>query len=115
MPRTGREYGLKVPKNWRDAPVWEDERTDPLKSTRSAIKYLKVLLGQFGTVPLAMAAYNAGEGRISRELRKIDDPINNRDFWYIYRSGTLMPETNEYVPKIVATMVIDKDRSKYGF
>jgi membrane-bound lytic murein transglycosylase D len=62
-----------------------------------------------------MAAYNAGEGRISRELRKIDDPINNRDFWYIYRSGTLAKETNEYVPKIVATMVIDQNREKHGF
>ena len=115
MPRTGRDYGLEVPKEWRKMPVWKDERTNPLKSTRAAIKYLKVLLGQFGTVPLAMAAYNAGEGRISRELRRIDDPINNRDFWYIYRSGTLAPETNEYVPKIVATMVIDRNRKKYGF
>jgi hypothetical protein len=115
MPRTGRDYGLEVPEGWRKMPVWKDERTNPLKSTRAAIKYLKVLLGQCGTGPLAMAAYNAGEGRISRELRRIDDPINNRDFWYIYRSGTLSPETNEYVPKIVATMVIDQNREKYGF
>ncbi len=115
MPRTGRDYGLRVPADWKTAPPSSDERTDPLKSTRAAIKYLKVLLGQFGTVPLAMAAYNAGEGRISRELRKIEDPINNRDFWYIYRSGTLAKETNEYVPKIVATMLIDQDRSEFGF
>ncbi|MBF0430829.1 MAG: transglycosylase SLT domain-containing protein [Fibrobacteria bacterium] len=115
MPGTGRDYGLKVPKNWRHLAPETDERTHPLKSTRSAIKYLKVLLGQFGTVPLAMAAYNAGEGRISRELRKIDDPINNRDFWYIFRSGALARETNMYVPKIVATMVIDQNRGKYGF
>ncbi|MFC1586132.1 lytic transglycosylase domain-containing protein, partial [Fibrobacterota bacterium] len=115
MPRTGRDYGLKVHNNWRKVPVWLDERTNPRKSTIAAIKYLKVLLGQFGTVPLAMAAYNAGEGRIMRELRKIDDPINNRDFWYIYRSGTLAEETNQYMPKIVTTMVIDKNRGKYGF
>jgi pSer/pThr/pTyr-binding forkhead associated (FHA) protein len=115
MPKTARTFGLRVHKNWRKAPVWVDERTNPVKSTRAAIKYIKVLLGQFGTVPLAMAAYNAGEGRISRELRKIDDPINNRDFWYIYRSGTLARETNEYVPKIVATMLIVQNRHKYGF
>ncbi len=115
MPATGRDYLLKVPNNWTELPTEFDERTNPAKSTKAAIKYLKVLLGEFGDVALAMAAYNAGEGRIRAELRRIDDPINNRDFWYIYRTGTLASETNEYVPKIIATMIIDKNRARYRF
>ena len=76
---------------------------------------MKTLYAEFGDVALAMAAYNAGEGRIRKALRSIDDPINNRDFWYIYRVGILAAETNEYVPKIIATMIIDKNRARYGF
>jgi len=115
MPGTARDFNLFVPDNWRDAASQEDERTHPLKSTQAGIKYLKVLVAELGSIPLAMASYNAGPGRIRSELRKIDDPINNRDFWYIYRSGTLATETNEYVPKIVATILIDLYPHKYGF
>ncbi|WP_287245291.1 lytic transglycosylase domain-containing protein [Okeania sp. SIO1H5] len=115
MPRTARQYGLHVPQNWRKLPAKADERTDPEKSTRAGVKYLKRLMVEFGDVALAMASYNAGEGRIRKALRKIDDPINDRDFWYIYRLGILAKETNEYVPKIIATMIIDKNRSRYGF
>ena len=115
MPQTAREYGLKVPDNWRDLPAEYDERTHPRKATQSGVKYVKTLYAEFGDVALAMAAYNAGEGRIRKALRSIDDPINNRDFWYIYRVGILAAETNEYVPKIIATMIIDKNRGRYGF
>jgi membrane-bound lytic murein transglycosylase D len=92
-----------------------DERTNPRLATPAGVKYLKVLYAEFGDVALAMAAYNAGEGRIRAALRKIDDPINNRDFWYIYRMGILASETNEYVPKIIATMILDRNRERYGF
>jgi hypothetical protein len=115
MPATAREYGLRVPANWRDLPADEDQRTEPRLSTQAGVKYVKTLYAEFGDVALAMAAYNAGEGRIRRALRSIDDPINNRDFWYIYRVGILAAETNEYVPKIIATMIIDKNRARYGF
>lgn len=115
MPQTAREYGLRVPANWRELSVDEDERTNPRLSTQAGVKYVKTLYAEFGDVALAMAAYNAGEGRIRRALRSIDDPINNRDFWYIYRVGILAAETNEYVPKIIATMIIDKNRARYGF
>ncbi len=115
MPQTARDYGLKVPDNWRDLPPEADERTNPLLSTRAAIKYLKTLYAEFGDVALAMAAYNAGEGRIRAALRSIDDPVNHRDFWYIYHMGILAGETNEYVPKIIATMIIDKNRARYHF
>lgn len=115
MPGTARDYGLKVPEGWRDLPANADERTDPRLSTQAGVKYVKTLYAEFGDVALAMAAYNAGEGRIRKALRSIDDPVNNRDFWYIYRVGILAAETNEYVPKIIATMIIDKNRARYGF
>lgn len=115
MPQTAREYGLRVPDDWESLPASADERTNPQLSTQAGVKYVKTLYAEFGDVALAMAAYNAGEGRIRKALRSIDDPINNRDFWYIYRLGILADETNEYVPKIIATMIIDKNRGRYGF
>ncbi len=115
MPETARDYGLKVAKDWETAAPEMDQRTDPKLSTQAGVKYVKNLYAEFGDVALAMAAYNAGEGRIRKALRSIDDPINNRDFWYIYRLGILADETNEYVPKIIATMIIDKNHSRYGF
>ncbi|HKP97859.1 MAG TPA: transglycosylase SLT domain-containing protein [Fibrobacteria bacterium] len=115
MPQTARDYGLKVPEGWENLPAESDQRTNPRLATQAGVKYVKTLYAEFGDVALAMAAYNAGEGRIRKALRSIDDPINNRDFWYIYRLGTLADETNEYVPKIIATMIIDKNRSRYGF
>jgi Transglycosylase SLT domain/FHA domain len=115
MPATARQYGLSVPANWEELPHEADERTNPRLATPAGVKYLKVLYAEFGDVALAMAAYNAGEGRIRAALRKIDDPVNNRDFWYIYRMGILASETNEYVPKIIATMILDRNRERYGF
>ena len=115
MPATAREYGLRVPQGWENLPHDQDQRTNPSMATQAGVKYVKTLYAEFGDVALAMAAYNAGEGRIRKALRSIDDPINNRDFWYIYRLGTLADETNQYVPKIIATMIIDKNRARYGF
>jgi membrane-bound lytic murein transglycosylase D len=62
-----------------------------------------------------MAAYNAGAGKMRKTLRRIDDPVNDRDFWYIYRMGYMSAETREYVPKIMAMILIDRNRTKYGF
>lgn len=111
MPKTGRSFGLRV-----DDII--DERCDPRKATYSAAEYFKDLIGIFGSqssVMLAMAAYNAGEGRVIGALRKIDDPMHNRDFWYIYRMGYLAEETNEYIPRILALMIIDQHQERYGF
>jgi hypothetical protein len=115
MPGTARDYGLNVPNGWENLPPEADQRTDPRLATQAGVKYVKTLYAEFGDVALAMAAYNAGEGRIRKALRSIDDPINNRDFWYIYRMNILAEETNQYVPKIIATMIIDKNRARYGF
>jgi hypothetical protein len=111
MPETGRRYGLRV-----DAGV--DERCDPDKATAAAAKYFRELIAIFGgqsSVMLAMAAYNAGEGRIVGALRKIDNPMRNRDFWYIYRMGYLAEETNEYIPRVMALLIISEHPDQYGF
>ncbi len=110
MPATGRSYGLQVTNT-------VDERCIPKKATYAAAEYFKDLIGIFGgksSVMLAMAAYNAGEGRIMGALRKIDDPMRNRDFWYIYRMGYLAEETNEYIPRVLALMIIDENQEMFG-
>ncbi|MDD5673789.1 MAG: transglycosylase SLT domain-containing protein [Chitinivibrionales bacterium] len=111
MQPTGRRFGLTI-----NAEL--DERLDPHKATLAAAEYFKDLIGIFGgksSVMLAMAAYNAGEGRIMGALRKIDNPLRNRDFWYIYRMGYLAEETNEYIPRVIALMIISQEPAKYGF
>jgi membrane-bound lytic murein transglycosylase D len=64
---------------------------------------------------LAMAAYNAGEGRVRGALRKGEDPFEERSFWHIVQRGTLQEETNEYVPKILAAMIISENPALFGF
>lgn len=111
MPRTARQFGLIVDKKI-------DERCDPEKATYAAAEYFKDLIGIFGgksSVMLCMAAYNAGEGRVMGALRKIDDPMRNRDFWYIYRMGYLAEETNEYIPRVISFIIISEHPQDYGF
>ncbi|GEM_PF-744849 len=115
IPETAKEYDLQVPDNWKKIAPEKDERTRPRAATRAAAKYLHVLYSEFGDAALAMAAYNAGEGKMRKTLRRIEDPVNDRDFWYIYRMGMMSPETREYVPKIIAMILIDRNREKYGF
>ncbi len=111
MPHTARRYGLKI-------DTLRDERIEPEAATLAAAEYLQDLIGIFGgnsSIMLVMAAYNAGERRVMDALRKIEDPIRNRDFWYIYRMGFLSEETNEYIPRILALMIIDENREDFGF
>jgi membrane-bound lytic murein transglycosylase D len=111
MPKTARSFGMRVEDE-------VDDRLDPEKSTYAAVEYFKDLIGIFGgksSVMLVMAAYNAGEGRLIGALRKIDDPMRNRDFWYIYHMGYLAEETNEYIPRVIAMMIIAENPQKYGF
>jgi soluble lytic murein transglycosylase-like protein len=111
MPKTALAYRLRV-----DNQV--DERTDVGKSSIAAAEYIRNLIGIFGgqsSIMLALAAYNAGENRLMGALKKIDDPMRNRDFWYVYRMGYLPDETNEYIPRVLALMIIDRNRERYGF
>ncbi|PYQ10481.1 MAG: hypothetical protein DMH00_11085 [Acidobacteria bacterium] len=102
---TARKYGLK-----RDE--WVDERSDPEKATRAAAAYLKDLYAMFGDWYLAMAAYNAGEGKILRSLSR----TAAGDFWALAQHRRILrTETKNYVPAILASMIIDKAPHEYGF
>jgi membrane-bound lytic murein transglycosylase D len=101
---TGKKYGLKI-------DHWVDERRDPLKSTDAAARYLKDLYDLFGSWPLAMAAYNAGEGKIQRALTR----AKADDFWDLRSTRYIRKETKGYVPKFMAATIIAKDPKRYGF
>ncbi|MEW5723072.1 MAG: LysM peptidoglycan-binding domain-containing protein, partial [Thermodesulfobacteriota bacterium] len=101
---TGRRYGLKI-------NDFVDERMDPVKSTLAAADYLAELHDMFDSWYLAAAAYNCGEGKIQKGLKK----FNAKDFWEIAaEEGFLRPETKGYVPKFLAAIIISRDPERYG-
>ncbi|HEV7487011.1 MAG TPA: transglycosylase SLT domain-containing protein [Thermoanaerobaculia bacterium] len=104
MPETARDYGLRV--DW-----WVDERADPERSTRAAAAYLKDLYKQFNDWPLALAAYNAGPGRIRRAMQS----SGSVTFWDLLENEAVPKETRGYVPTFFATLTIASDPSTYGF
>ncbi len=110
IPGTAKHYGLTV-------DSWRDQRKDPLRSTKAAAEYLQDLMLDFGdgrSALLAMAAYNAGEGRVRRELRKLDH-VGKRSFWTLVEKGLLAEETREYIPKVLAAAIVGKYRREFGF
>jgi peptidoglycan lytic transglycosylase D len=98
------EYGLT-----RNAYV--DERFDPEKSTRAYARYMKFLYDQLGDWYLAMAAYDHGAGNIQREVAK----TGYADFWELYKRHELPAETANYVPEILAAIIIANNPAQYGF
>ncbi|MBN1269333.1 MAG: lytic transglycosylase domain-containing protein [Kiritimatiellae bacterium] len=92
MPATAKRFGLRTHPR--------DERLVPAKSARAAAQYLKILHGKFGDWPLALAAYNAGEGRVQRLL----DARGADAFDAI--ADDLPLETRMYVPKVMATVAL---------
>ena len=104
MRATGSKFGLTV-------DDYVDERRDPEKSTRAAISYLKYLHERFQSWHLAVAAYNAGEGKIARAIRK----HKTHDFWTLAQKRYLKLETKRYVPKLIAAIIIAKNPAEYGF
>jgi membrane-bound lytic murein transglycosylase D len=101
---TGRRYGLKV--DW-----WVDERRDPVKSTKAAARYLKDLYDMFGSWSLAMAAYNAGEGKVRRALSR----TRSHDYWGLLSTRHIKRETKNYVPSFIAAKLIATNPEEYGF
>jgi membrane-bound lytic murein transglycosylase D len=106
MSGTALENGLR--RDW-----YIDERSDPEKATIAAAKYLRVLSKMFdGDWHLALASYNGGPGRMQRAMKR----AGIEDFWALSEKPKLLPrETREYVPMILAAMVIARNPSQYGF
>lgn len=104
MKGTGKLYGLRI-------DHYVDERRDPIKSTVAAARYLRDLYDLFGTWPLAMAAYNAGEGKVMRALQK----AQAETFSDISKTKLIRFETKQYVPRIMAATVIARNPDQYGF
>jgi hypothetical protein len=116
MDFRAREFGMRV-----DRAKGVDDRTDVLKSTRGAARYLANLLADFGedSFMLAIASYNKGENGMRRVLREIAQQPggfrkDKRDFWHLYRLKKLPEETLEYVPQILAAAIMGNNPKKYG-
>jgi hypothetical protein len=90
---TARRFGLVVSKR-------HDERLDPERATQAAVAYLAMLHDRYEDWPLALAAYNAGEGRVDRALKKLPDA----DYWALIAAHRLSPITRDYVPRFFATV-----------
>ena len=100
----GPYYGLT-----RNAYV--DERFDPEKSTRAYGRYMKFLYDELGDWYLAMAAYDHGAGNMQHAVQR----TGYADFWELYKRGELPKETANYVPEIVAAIIIANHPQQYGF
>ena len=104
MRGTGLENGLQH--DW-----YIDERADPEKATRAAAKYLTTLHKMFGDWHLALASYNGGPGRVQRAMKR----SKRTDFWQLTASSRYLPrETRDYVPLILAAIVIARNPAQYG-
>jgi membrane-bound lytic murein transglycosylase D len=102
---TAKRYGLV--NDW-----WHDERRDPEKATRAAARFLADLYEDFdGDWYLAVASYNAGPGKLRQAVRK----YNTRDFWQLSSKPYLRNETKNYIPKLLAVLLIAKQPEKFGF
>lgn len=88
-----------------------DERFDPEKSTRAYARYMKFLYDQLGDWYLAMAAYDWGAGNVQRAVQK----TGYADFWELYKRNNLPGETKNYVPEILAAIIIANNPKQYGF
>src|SRR6266540_2728641 len=103
VPSTGRDYGLRQ-------TAWIDERNSFEQATRASAQYLKYLATHYnGNWELAMAAYNTGAGNVDRAISR----AGTANFWAIY--PYIAQETRNYVPNILATILIAKNPEKYGF
>lgn len=104
IPSTGRLYKLRI-------DYWVDDRRDPELSTDAGLTFLADLHHLLGDWRLAWAAYNGGPGRVQRATAR----AGTKDFWTLARGEYLHPETDNYVPKIMAAAIIGHHPEWYGF
>ncbi len=104
MAPTARLYGLRV-------DYFVDERRDPVKSTRAIARFILDYYAEFDDWHLAIAAYNGGKGRVGRAMLR----TNATDFWSLATTRALPRETREFVPKILAAILIGSDPERYDF
>jgi len=104
MKSTGRSYGLQINKKI-------DQRKNVIESTIAAARHLRDLYGIFGDWYLALAAYNAGVGGVSRAINR----AGSEDFWVVAKKGRLKRQTIEYVPRFIAASLIVNDLEGHGF
>jgi len=102
MEKTSSYIGLRT-----DGVI--DERRNIDKSTEAAIRHLRYLYKKFGSWELALAAYNGGEGTISRAI----ESAGTKNIWELIRAGALPKETSEYIPRYAALMLIYKNQRLY--
>ena len=111
MASTARGMGMRV--DW-----WVDERRDPVKSTVAAVRFIRGLKEQFGSLYLAAAAYNGGPGRIARGLSRYADDLDGTSgddlFFALAEKDYLKHETKEYVPQLIAAAIVAKEPAKFG-
>ena len=102
MYHTGKQYGLKI-----DSYI--DERSDPLKSSEAATKYMTNMFKMFGDWDLVLASYNSGPGNVSKAIRRSG---GQKNYWNIRKN--LPKETQGYVPAFLATMYLYEYRKEHG-
>jgi hypothetical protein len=107
MSATARQFGLTVRGG-------VDERKNPAKSTDAALTYLGQLHDRFGSWYLAAAAYNSGPGTVSKALRKVTGQTRGTDADFFRILTALPKETQDYVPKLIATARVGSDPARYG-
>ncbi len=103
MPFDGEKYDL-------NRTYWTDERSDPVKATHAAARYLRNLYGVFGDWYLVMAAYNSGPLTVARAIQR----TGYADYWKLQQMRALPVETQNYVPIILALALVSKDPALYG-
>ena len=125
MRGTGMGYGLRV-------DSWVDERRDMVKATDAAARFLSHLRTRFGSLYLAAAAYNAGAGKVSRSLGRLqwadttvadsaadaellEEVTSDAAFFRLAGTDLLTAETQDYVPKLIAAAIIAKQPERFGF
>lgn len=111
MRGTARGVGMRV--DW-----WIDERRDPARATDGAIRFLRDLQKQFGSLYLAAAAYNGGPGRVARGLTRFASEMDGAEgedrFFALAEQDYLRAETKNYVPQIIAAALVAKMPARYG-